>query len=255
MRTSNPALSDKALERAVYGEGGAPPPADMAGGFTLDAVVQRTFVLLALVGAGAVFGWNLLEVDPVTGVALPGWIMPLALAMLAVAFLTFFRPRLAAYSGPVWALGEGVLMGVISAAYEVRFDGIVVQAVAGTLMVAAVTLVLYTSGRLRATPQFRKVTVVATLGVMGLYLLNLGLRLFGGDGIGFIHDTGIVGIGFSLLVIVLAAANLVLDFDLIERGQQQGWPRHMAWYAAFALVVTLVWLYLEMLRLLSKLRN
>lgn len=255
MRTSNPVLSDSAIDRVVD-ELGVPDDASaLTSRFTIIGVIQRSLLLIGLVAAGGYVGWNLVEVQGGVVVDFPSWVLPAALGLLAVAFLTFFRPHLAAVTSPIWAVGQGVLVGAISRVYEVEFDGIVLQAFLATVLTALATLGAYRSGRIRATPQFRRIVIIATMGVMALYLVNLGIALFGGGGIGLITDSGPIGIAFSLFVVGLAAMNLVLDFDLIERGEAEGWPAGMMWFGAFALVVTLVWLYIEMLRLLGKLRN
>ncbi len=255
MRTSNPVLSDSAIDRVVD-ELGVPDDArTLTERFTIVGVTQRALLLIGLVAAGGYVGWNLVDVTDGVVVDFPGWILPAALGLIAVAFLTFFRPQMAPVTAPIWAIGEGVLVGAISRVYEVEFDGIVLQAFLGTVLTALATLGAYRSGRIRATPQFRRIVVIATMGVMALYLVNLAMALFGWGDIALITDSGAIGIAFSLFVVGLAAMNLVLDFDLIERGEAEGWPAKMMWFGAFALVVTLVWLYLEMLRLLAKLRD
>ena len=150
---------------------------------------------------------------------------------------------------------EGLFIGGVSAIFEQRFPGIVMQAVGLTFGTLAALLVAYRSGLIRATENFKLGVVAATGGIALLYLVNIGMRLFGFEGMGFIHDSSLMGIGFSVVVVIVAALNLVLDFDFIEQGVEQGAPKYMEWYAAFGLLVTLVWLYLEILRLLSKLQS
>lgn len=255
MRTSNPVLSDSAIDRVVD-ELGVPSDArSITERFTIIGVTQRALLLIGLVMVGGYVGWSLVDVDDGVVVGFPGWLVPAMLAMFGLAMVTFFKPNLAPVTAPIYSFGQGVVVGAISLVYEVRFDGIVVQAVLGTVLTALATLGAYRSGRIRATPQFRRVVIIATLGVMALYLVNLAMSVFGWGDIGLITDSGAIGIAFSLFVVGLAAMNLVLDFDLIERGEAEGWPAKMMWFGAFALVVTLVWLYLEMLRLLSKLRD
>jgi len=149
---------------------------------------------------------------------------------------------------------EGLFLGGISALMEARFPGIVLQAVGLTFGTLAALLFAYRSGLIRATENFKLGVVAATGGICLLYLANIVMGFFG-HSIGFIHESGWMGIGFSAVVVVVAALNLVLDFDFIEEGAAQGAPKYMEWYAAFGLMVTLVWLYLEMLRLLSKLQS
>lgn len=248
-------LSDSAIDRVVDDLEVPNDTRSLTERFTIIGVIQRSLLLIGLVVIGGWVGWNLVTVDNGVVTSFPGWILPAALGLIALAFLTFFRPQLAPVTAPIWAVGEGVLVGAISRVYEVQFDGIVVQAFMATVLTALATLGAYRSGRIRATPQFRRIVIIATMGVMALYLVNLGIALFGGGGIGVITDSGPLGIAFSLFVVGLAAMNLVLDFDLIERGEAEAWPAQMMWFAAFALVVTLVWLYLELLRLLAKLRD
>ncbi len=258
MKTSNPVLTDKALAKVtneLRSAPGAPIVAEHGERFTVVGTIQRSAILLILVSAGAWVGWNLVDADEFGSVNMPGWLMPAALAMVALAFLTFFKPAMAPITAPIWALGEGVLVGGISHIYEFQFDGIVTQAAIATVATAGATLLAYRTGLLRATPRFRKIVTIATMGIMAVYLINIAMMLFGGDGIGLLWDTGPLGIGISLFVVGLAAMNLVLDFDLFERGEAEDWPPKMMWFAAFGLVVTLVWLYLELLRLLAKLRN
>jgi uncharacterized YccA/Bax inhibitor family protein len=154
----------------------------------------------------------------------------------------------------IYAACEGVLLGAISHAFEQRWPGIVVQAVTGTVLVAAGMLFVYKIGAIRVTPRFTRVVVGATIGVFGLMVVNLIAYLFSSDGLG-LRSGGGLAIVFSLLCIVIAAFNLVLDFDMVEQGIRHGAPQKFAWYAAFGITVTLVWLYLEILRLLGSLNR
>jgi uncharacterized YccA/Bax inhibitor family protein len=165
-----------------------------------------------------------------------------------------FKPRLSPYTAPLYAVLEGLLLGGISALYNARFAGLPLQAVALTFGVFAALLLVYRTGLVRATENFRLGVAAATGGIMVMYLLTFVLRLFGVQ-LAFLHDSSPLSIGISLVVVVVAALNLVLDFDFIERGVEQRAPKYMEWYAAFGLLVTLVWLYLEILRLLAKLQG
>ena len=151
-------------------------------------------------------------------------------------------------------MAQGLAVGAISKAYEVEFDGIVLQAVGLTIGVFTMMLVLYATGRIRVTPRLRTGIIAATLGVGAFYLAAFLFSLFGGS-VPFINDSGPLGIGFSVVVVVIAALNLTLDFDFIDRAERAGAPRSMEWFAALGLLVTLIWLYLEILRLLAKLRD
>ncbi|MBA3605512.1 MAG: Bax inhibitor-1/YccA family protein, partial [Acidimicrobiia bacterium] len=166
----------------------------------------------------------------------------------------YFKPAWAKFLGPIFALAQGFFVGAISRAYESLYNGIVVQAAGATIAVFAVMLVLYRTNIIKVTDRFRRVIVGATLGVMALYLVSIVLNLFG-SGIGFIREPSALGIGFSVFVCVLAAMNLALDFDFIEKGSKMGLSKDYEWVAATGLIVTIVWLYLEILRLLAKLRE
>jgi uncharacterized YccA/Bax inhibitor family protein len=165
-----------------------------------------------------------------------------------------FTARVNAPLALLYSVCEGVLLGAISRLFEQAYPGIVVQAIAGTVMVAAGMLVVYKIGAIRVTPRFTRVLVGATIGVFGLMIVNLIASLFTAGGLG-LRSGGPIAIIFSLVCIAIAAFNLVLDFDMIERGIRQGAPQKLAWYAAFGLTVTLIWLYIEILRLLGYARR
>jgi len=246
---ANPALNEKTFApdrlrtldpRMVFGE--APAPGRLAT-MTIEGVIRRSAVLFPILAATAWMGWRAVERTEL-GV----------LVGLGIAILTVFRPKLSPFTAPAYAAVEGLVVGAISAIYDIRFDGIVLQAVMLTGAVFVIMLGLYGSRRVRVTDKLRKAVMVATLAVMAVYAVSLLLRLFGTT-VPMIHESGPVGILFSLAVVGIASFNLLLDFDMIERGVANGAPKWMEWYGAFALLVTLVWLYLELLRLLSKLRS
>ena len=220
---------------------------------TVRGAASATLLLTSLLLAAALFGWF---ATPVTGdvAALPAWTLPAVLVGFVLAFVVSFRATLARFLAPVYAAIEGAFLGAVSRAYEAAYDGLVLQAVGATIGVFVVMLLLHTSRVLRVTTRMRRAVVGMTFGVMLFYAASL-LASFFGAGLGFLSSPSPLGIGLSLFVAGLAAVNLSLDFDLIERGEAEGFPRHMEWYAAFGLLVTLVWLYLELLRLLAKLRN
>ena len=157
-------------------------------------------------------------------------------------------------TAPIYAVLEGLFLGGLSSMFEARFPGIAVQAIFGTFGTMAGLLLAYRTGLIKATENFRLGVFAATAGIAMLYLVSIVMGFFG-KSIPFIHQSGAIGIGFSVFVVIIAALNLVLDFDFIEKGEEVGAPKYMEWYAAFGLLVTLVWLYVEMLRLLSKLRS
>jgi len=168
--------------------------------------------------------------------------------------ITVFKTQAAPYTAPIYALLEGLFLGGVSAMFEARMPGVAIQAVGLTFGTLFCMLAAYRSGLIKATEKFKLGVVAATGGICLLYVVNMVLGMFGRP-IGFIHESGTVGILFSAFVVVIAALNLVLDFDFIERGAEQGAPKYMEWYGAFGLLVTLIWLYLEILRLLGKSRN
>ena len=185
----------------------------------------------------------------------PGALMPIGLfGGMIFALITIFKKNWAMYTAPIYAILEGLFLGGISAIFESQYPGIVIQATGLTFGTLASLLVLYKTGIIKPTENFRLMVVSATMGIALLYVVSFIMSMFG-TGIGFIHDNGIFGIGFSLFVVGIAALNLVLDFDFIEEGSEKNAPKYMEWFGAFALMVTMIWLYLEMLRLLAKLRS
>lgn len=246
MRTANPTLTEKTFKQLAT-------PAVGAERMSVSGAVNRTAILLVLLVISAGFVWA-----QFIGVAEPTGIIPYilvgALGGLVVAIVTVFKKEWAPYSSPVYAILEGLAIGGISVLAETRFPGIVIQAVGLTFGVLAVLLFAYRSGIIKVTEKFRTGVVAATGAILLVYVATFILGFFG-VGIPYIHGSGPIGIIFSVVVVVIAALNLVLDFDFIERGAEQGAPRYMEWYAAFGLIVTLVWLYLEILRLLSKIRS
>jgi uncharacterized YccA/Bax inhibitor family protein len=252
-----PPAPDTVSQWPPPGVPGAPPAPPFAGyeAMTTGGVATATGVLLALVLASGVFGWMQVEPLPDTGgISFPGWLIIPVLVGLGVAILTAFKPAWARITGPIYALIQGVVLGAISHLYELMWDGIVLQAIGLTLGVFAIMLFIYSTRIIRVTNKLRTGIIAATGAIFLVYMVDLVLMLFGAD-IPFIHEGGTFGILFSLVVVGVAAFNLLLDFDLVEQGVARQWPKHMEWYAAFGLIVTLVWLYLEILRLLSKLRR
>ena len=253
MRSGNPALKDTTFldlgsGTIVSGDTGA---------MTLNGTVNKTAMLLVITLVGAMYSWSQAATALASGET--GMLMPLALGGaiggFIVALVTIFKKTWAPVTAPLYAGLEGLFLGAISAIFEMRYPGIVMQAVGLTFGTLAALLMAYRSGLIKATENFKLGVVAATGGIALLYLVNIGMRLFGFEGMGFIHEGSTLGILFSVGVVIVAALNLVLDFDFIENGVQQQAPKYMEWYAAFGLLVTLVWLYLEILRLLSKLQS
>jgi len=245
VRSSNPVLGENTFVR--FAETG-PAPTTM----TLPGVVNRTAFLFLLLVAAATVTWT-------QATAAPQLVLPLMggglLLGFIVAMVTSFKPQWSPFTAPVYALLEGLALGGISLFFESLYPGIVMQAVGCTFGTMFCLLAAYRSGLIRATENFKLMVVSATGGIALLYLVSLGLRMFTSIEIPFIHEGGIWGIAFSLFVVAVAALNLVLDFDFIEQGVEMGAPKFMEWYSAFSLMVTLIWLYLEILKLLSKLRG
>jgi uncharacterized YccA/Bax inhibitor family protein len=216
---------------------------------TLDSVVQRTgAMLLVLLATGAV-SWELTTTKIASGLLLVS-----LMGSLAVGLYMSFTMKANAVTALIYAAFEGTLLGAISRVFEARWHGIVVQALLGTVMVAVGMLFVYRIGAIRVTPRFTRIVVGATIGVFGLMVVNMLAYLFHPGGLG-LRSGGGLAIVFSLLCIVIAAANLVVDFDMVEQGIRRGADEKFAWYAAFGLTVTLVWLYIEILRMLSYLRD
>ena len=213
---------------------------------TLEGTVNKTGILLFLCFASATVTWNF--PSPILmGIGIIGG--------LVMALFTIFRPTSASFTSPLYALLQGLALGGISVMFENQFPGIAIQAVGLTFGTLASLLFCYKTGIIKPTENFRLMVVGATGGIFLLYLISFLMQIFGGSGVGFIHSNGLMGIGFSLFVVGIAALNLVLDFDFIEQGSEKGLPKYMEWFGAFSLMVTLIWLYLEILRLLAKVRS
>jgi uncharacterized YccA/Bax inhibitor family protein len=214
---------------------------------TVGGTVNKTALLLAILFMTATFTWG-------QGPAAAGYILVGALGGMVVALITVFKKNWSPVTAPIYAALEGLALGGISVMFEGRYPGIVSQAVFLTFGTLAALLIAYRSGWIQATENFKLGVAAATGGIFFVYLISFVLSFFGMS-IPLIHSSGTFGILFSLFVVVIAALNLVLDFDFIEQGAEQGAPKYMEWYGAFALMITLVWLYLEILRLLSKLQE
>jgi uncharacterized YccA/Bax inhibitor family protein len=215
---------------------------------TINGTINKIGILFLLTIAGAAYTWNMVTGNDPAGAQT--YVVIGAIGGLIAALITIFRPRSAAITAPIYAILEGLFLGGISAMINARFQGIPFQAVLLTMGTLFTMLFLYRSGRIRATPRFRRGVMMATGAVFFAYLISFIFSLFGVN-LGFIHSAGPIGILVSLAIIVIASLNLILDFDFIEKGSQMGAPKYMEWYGAFGLLVTLVWLYIEFLRLLA----
>ncbi len=246
MRTANPALNTKTFSDL-------PRIADRAGTMTIRGTVNKTLLMLVLLLLPAALVWRQYFASGTPQAIMP-WLFVGVIGGLIVALVTIFKRQWSAVTAPLYAVLEGLAIGGISAFFEAQFPGIVIQAVALTFGTLFSLLLVYKSRIIKVTANFRLGVVAATGGIAVIYLLTIVLGFFG-IRMPYIHESGIIGIGFSLFVVTIAALNLVLDFDFIENGAASGAPKFMEWYAAFGLMVTLIWLYLEILRLLAKISS
>jgi uncharacterized YccA/Bax inhibitor family protein len=243
MRTSNPALNEKAFTGQVA----------LGEAMTLQGTVNKTGLLLLCVVATSAWTWGMAHSE--TPEAAIPWMWGGLLGGFVVALVTIFKKQWVPLTAPLYALLEGLALGGISAMFEKTYPGIAVQAIGLTFGTLFVMLLAYKTGMIRATQGFKLGVIAATGGIALLYLVEMVLGGFFHIQVPAINGSGAIGIGFSLFVVIIAALNLVLDFDMIESGVKLGAPKYMEWYGAFGLMVTLIWLYLEILRLLGKARR
>jgi len=247
MQTANPVLNRTTFD-SFPGFGFVQPANTM----TVGGTVNKAGVLLACVVVSAAWSWNRF-------LTAPAEVMPYlfggAIVGLVLALITVFKMSWAPVTSPIYALAQGVVLGALSAMMESHYPGIALQAVAMTFGTLGCMLIAYRTGIVRATERFKMGVVAATGAIFLVYMGSWLLSMFGFQGFGLLHGNSPLSIGISVVIVVVAALNLVLDFDLIETGAQRGAPKYMEWYGAFALMVTLIWLYIEILRLLSKLRS
>ncbi|QOW18977.1 Bax inhibitor-1/YccA family protein [Lysobacter ciconiae] len=249
IRSSNPALKESSfldINSGTVVRGGN----DV---MTLNGTVNKTGMLLLLCVLTASFAWSQVS-TPAGIVGAAPYMWGGLIGGLVLAFATIFKKEWAPITAPLYALVEGFFLGAISAMFNHLYDGIVMQAVLLTFATLFAMLFAYRSGMIKVTEKFKLGVVAATGGIFLVYLASIVMGFFGVN-IPMLHESGMVGIGFSLVVVVVASLNLVLDFDFIENAVAKGAPKHMEWYGAFGLMVTLVWLYIEFLRLLSKLQS
>ena len=245
---ANPLLNDKAFQRAEqYAQAGTGEV------MSVEGAINKTALLLLLVVAGATWGWTRYFPTQDPTVIMP-YLVGGMIGGLAAALATIFVPTWARITAPVYAVAEGLALGGISAFYEQQLHGIVFQAIGLTFGVLAVMLVLYRSEIIKVTDRFRMIVMAATGGIALFYLVTIVLGFFHVS-VPLVYGGGTGAIVFSLVVVAIAALNLALDFDFIARGAEHGAPKFMEWYAAFGLMVTLIWLYLEILRLLANVRR
>jgi uncharacterized YccA/Bax inhibitor family protein len=242
-KTSNPALNENTFDGRVAVAGEA---------MTLQGTVNKTGVLLLCVVITSAWTWGIAH-SQAPEAALP-WMMGGLVGGLVFALVTIFKKEWSPITSPIYALCEGLVLGGISALLERTYPGIAIQAMGLTFGVTAVMLMLYRTGVLRATPKFTVGVVAATGGIFLVYMVDLVLGMFGRH-VPLLNSAGPLGIGVSAVIVVIAALNLILDFDFVETGVHARAPKYMEWYGAFGIMVTLVWMYMEILRLLSKVRQ
>lgn len=248
MRTANPALNDRVFQARSF---------SATDKMTLSGTVNKSFLLIGIVFLAAIWSWQ--QAFPVGwGIAvtpsIPVWYLPVIIVAVILSFIIIFKPTTSPILVPIYAVLEGIMLGALSAIFEAKYPGIVFQAVLGTMGTFLALLLAYRSHLIRATENFKLGVVAATGGIALVYILQVVLRMFGIN-MPYINDSGPMGILVSVVIVTIAALNLVLDFDFIEKGAERGAPKYMEWYASFGLLVTLIWLYLEILRLLAKSRK
>ncbi len=244
MRSGNPALRDNTFSVPSIAHGGSDT-------MTIQGTVNKSFIMLMLLLATAYWSWYNPQFAGITMIG--GFIGGFVLALVII-----FKKTTAPYLAPIYALLEGLALGGLSLTFEVKYPGIVLQAVGLTFAVFAALLFAYKSKLIHASENFKLGVAAATGGIAIFYLVGFVLSLFGVHAVSSIHsvqNSSMLSIGISLVVVVVAALNLVMDFDFIENGERQKAPKFMEWYGAFGLIVTLIWLYLEMLRLLAKING
>lgn len=246
-KSSNPTVSEKVFQKSITDSNVS------AERMTISGSIGKFGFLLLMVMAGAFYTWNLLAKGQ--GSLMNTLMMVGIFGGLVTAMIIIFKPQTAKYLAPLYALLEGFFLGGISVIvnnmFAAEYPGIVMQAVGLTFAVALGMLALYSFRVIRATKKFRAMIYSATLGILIFYVITWVLGMFNVN-VGFMHDSSLLGIGISLFIVAIAAMNLILDFDMIEKGAQMGAPKHMEWYGAFGLMITMVWLYLEILKLLSR---
>ncbi|HXC48780.1 MAG TPA: Bax inhibitor-1/YccA family protein [Candidatus Sulfotelmatobacter sp.] len=243
LRSTNPVLKESAFAGAI-------PTGET---MTIQGTVNKTGLLLLFVVATAAWTWGLSH-SPTPEAVYP-WMFGGVIGGFVVALVTIFKKEWSPISAPIYALLEGLVLGGISAIFERSYPGIAVQAISLTFGVMFVMLLAYKMRIVQATRGFKLGVIAATGGIAIVYAINMVMSLFFHTQMSVLYAASPLGIGISLFVVIIASLNLIIDFDMIETGARMGAPKYMEWYGAFGLMVTLIWLYMEMLRLLSKVRR
>jgi uncharacterized YccA/Bax inhibitor family protein len=243
----NPAMSEKTFEQVQHFEGEV---------MTVKGTMNKFGLMFIMLLGGASFTWSMFY--QAGAAAVMPWMWGSLIGGFILSLVIIFKKTWAPYLALGYGLLEGLFLGAVSAFYDYAFadkyPSIIMHAVLLTFGCAAAMYILYKTGVIRATNTFRKVIFTATAGIAIFYLIAMVLRMFGTE-MPYLHENGPVGIGISLFIVAIAALNLILDFDMMDQGAQQGAPKYFEWYCAFGLMVTIVWLYLEILRLLGKLNS
>lgn len=238
--TSNPVLTNKAFSIQADGEV-----------MTIKGTVNKSLTLLLILVIAASLSWKLAASN---SDLLTTFLWPSAILGFILALVTIFAKKYAMYTAPLYVAAQGFFLGAISLVYNYIYPGIIIQAVLLTIGILGVMLFAYKTGMIKATAKFRSGVLIATGGIAIVYLISFVMKMFGLS-MPYIHEGGPIGIGISLFIVIIAALNLILDFSFIEEASHSNSPKYMEWYAAFGLMVTLIWLYLEVLRLLGKIRR
>jgi len=271
---SSPVLTDARFQTQMPHDATGAPVAAVGRTMTVGGTLTATGVLFSLILVAGWYGWSQVvqtkqvivdaagnDVLDAAGnqtylntTTIPSWLIVAMLVGVGVGLVTAFMPKIARITAPIYAIAYGMVLGAISAVYNQSYNGIVVQAIGATLGVFLVMFVLYATRIVKVTPKFMLTVICATGGIALMYMVTWIASIFGAD-IAFWNDPTPLGIGISVVIVIVAALNLALDFNFIEKASQQGAPKYMEWYGAFGVTVTIVWLYLEILRLLSLLRQ
>lgn len=249
MRSANPALNDDTFWDVKKAKDNP---------MTIDGTVNKSFLLIILVFISSYWSWIEafppgITVDPETA-SLPNWYIPVIIVSFVMGLYIIKNPHHSPYLAPIYAILEGVTLGALSAYFEIHYPGIAIQAISCTFATFLAMLLLYKLKWIPVTDNYRYGVATATMGIAIIYIISLGMQVVGLP-VPYIHGSGYLSIGVSVFVIGIAALNLTLDFDYIEFGAKRGAEKHMEWYSAFGLLVTLLWLYVEFLRLLAKARS
>jgi len=229
----------------------------------ISGTMTATGILLLILMVAGVFGWQAVDLvrtgtqpngDAIYNATIPPWIFLTYIGTFVLAMVTIFKPKAARVTAPIYAVGEGLFLGSISAIFEAQYPGIVVQAVLLTFGVFVTMMILFATGTIRVTEKLRTVIFCSMGAIFLVYIADLVASLFGSS-LPLVNSSSPAGIGFSVVVVIVASLNLLLNFDFIKTAVEYRAPRYMEWFAAFGLMLALVWLYLEILRLLAKLRN